>query len=223
MNNIMSFLSMLQENNNREWFAEHKEEYEIAKSEFEKSVNTIIGGLSQFDSSLNGLDAKDCIWRIYRDVRFSYDKSPYKTHFGAFMAKGGRKSSYSGYYLHMEPGNCLLGGGIWCPDSKLLSALRRSVYDHTEEFLSILNDPGFKSIYDGLDKEDMLKIIPRNFPKDYAYPDLIKVKSYLVSHSLKDSFSDGLGWENKIVDDFKVLAPLHKYLNYAVDEFYDRD
>lgn len=223
MNNIMSFLNKLQENNNREWFAVHKDEYESVKIQFEQSVQKIIDKIAVSDPQLQGLEAKDCIWRIYRDVRFSYDKRPYKTHFGAFLAKGGRKSPYSGYYLHLEPDNCIIGGGVWCPDSKLLTALRRSVCDHSEEFLSVLNAPDFKTLYPELDKEDMLKTIPRNFPKDFAYPDLLKVKSYLVSHILPDILFDEIDWENKVVTDFLPLQPFHKFLNYAVEEFYDKD
>lgn len=222
MNSILTFLSGLRSNNNREWFQEHKEEYENAKREFEQCVQTLIDSMSLYDSSLSGLDVKECTWRIYRDVRFSYDKSPYKTHFGAFLTRGGKKSPYSGYYIHMEPGNCLMGGGIWCPDPKLLKALRLSVFDHVEEFVSILNAPDFHELYPELDTDDMLKTIPRNFPGDFAYPNLLKMKSYLVSHSLKDTFFDQPDWVAQVARDFQVMQPFHRFLNHAVDMFYEK-
>lgn len=222
MSYILDFLSDLTKNNNREWFQEHKEDYEKAKNEFEEQIQLLIDKLTLYDPSLSGLEVKECTWRIYRDVRFSYDKSPYKTHFGAFITRGGKKSPYSGYYIHMEPGNCLMGGGIWCPDPKLLKALRQSVCDHTDEFLSILNDPAFHHFYPELDTEDMLKTIPRNFPKDFPYPDLLKMKSYLVSHSLPDTFFDRKDWIERVAKDFQLLVPFHHFMNHAVDLFYEK-
>ncbi|MGL5318939.1 MAG: DUF2461 domain-containing protein [Bacteroidales bacterium] len=222
MSIILEFLSELAKNNNREWFQEHKEEYERAKDLFEQQVQSLIERMSLYDPSLMGLEVKDCTWRIYRDVRFSYDKRPFKTHFGAFLVRGGKKSPHSGYYIHFEAGACLMGGGIWCPDPKLLKALRQSVFDHTEEFVSILKAPDFYRLYPELDTEGMLKTIPRNFPRDFAYPELLKVKSYLVSHALPDSFFSQSDWIEQAAEKFQHLLPFHQFMNHAVDLFYEK-
>jgi uncharacterized protein (TIGR02453 family) len=120
MKHILDFLKDLSSNNTREWFEMNKPVYNKVKADFENFVNEIIAEIQRFDPSLGSLQAKDCTFRIYRDVRFSHDKSPYKTNIGAFMAKGGRKSAGSGYYLHIEPGKSFVGGGIICPALKCL-------------------------------------------------------------------------------------------------------
>lgn len=112
---IFQFLKELSANNNREWFNSHREQYEVARSEFENLLTVIISRISLFDESIRGIEAKDCTYRIYRDTRFSEDKTPYKTHLGGYINAKGKKSDHCGYYVHLEPGNCLLAGGSYCP------------------------------------------------------------------------------------------------------------
>ena len=112
---ILEFLTLIKENNNREWFHENKALYNQAKNDFEVFVNLAINEISKFDKSIVSVDAKDCIFRIFRDVRFSKSKMPYKANFGAFIIKGGKKSPMAGYYIHVEPGNSFLAGGIYMP------------------------------------------------------------------------------------------------------------
>ena len=115
---IISFLSELQKNNNRVWFQENKERYDGLRQLFIQDVQKLIDRISLFDPEVSGMEAKDCLFRIYRDIRFSPNKLPYKSHFAAYIARGGRSSDRGGYYIHIEPGNCMLSGGIWCPEPR---------------------------------------------------------------------------------------------------------
>lgn len=217
MKEIIQFLSELRKNNNRDWFNAHKDEYKKLQTYFETQVDALIQRMQVYDKDLSGLNAKNCMYRIYRDIRFSSDKTPYKTHFAAYMAKGGRSSLRAGYYLHIEPGNCLVSGGVWCPEPKLLKALRQSVFENYEEFLSIIENNKFKKVYPQFEGET-LKIVPRPFPKDFIYPDLLKRKDYVVLSSKPDSLFLHSDWQDEVIDNFRVLMPFNEFLNYTVDE-----
>lgn len=167
------------------------------------------------------MEAKDCIFRIYRDIRFSPNKLPYKNHFAAYISAGGKNSEYAGYYLHMEPGNSLLSGGIWCPPSPLLKKLRRDIYDNMDEFLEIIEKQEFKAVYPELDGEQ-LKRMPVGFPADYPYDYILKHKDFCVYTSKPDSFFAQPDWMEQAVEDFKKLFPFNRFLNYSVDEFNGR-
>ncbi|MGL4780801.1 MAG: DUF2461 domain-containing protein [Bacteroidales bacterium] len=217
MNEILTFLDELRKNNNRDWFIENKDRYEQIKIKFDLEVEKLICGLSAFDSDIRNLTAKDCTWRIYRDTRFSIDKTPYKTHLSAFFAKGGKKSPFSGYYIHLEPENCLIGGGVWCPDSKILTSIRKSIYTHTDEFISIISESNFLAQYKELDSEDCLKNLPRGFSKTFSHPELLKLKNYLVSKELSVEFFKDLNWTEKAIELFKIQLSFHKFLNNAIE------
>lgn len=215
MKDILNFLKELKENNTREWFNENKKVYESAKDQFEEFVNLLIMKIKEFDSSIDVSSAKDCTFRIYRDVRFSKNKEPYKTNMGAYIAKGGRKSEYAGYYIHMEPGTSFAGGGIYMPQPKVLKAIREDIYNDAETFKNIINDTEFKAMFPELYGEK-LKTAPKGFPKDFPDIDLLNFKSYTVTKAitekeiLSDSFLDTL---MKI---FKTQKPLNDYLNSAL-------
>ncbi len=221
MKDILDFLTELRQHNNRDWFNERKDRFYELRATFLNRVDELIRLISVFDEEISGLEAKDCVYRIYRDTRFSPDKTPYKTFFSAYIAsKGGKKSLRAGYYLHLEPGNCLLGGGVWCPESKLLKELREAVYEHCDEFIEITENPEFKKVYPAFEGE-MLKTIPRPFPKDFKYPELLMRKDYVVMGKKQDRFFEDNNWIQKTAADFKVLQPLNRFLNYTVDEVYD--
>lgn len=160
MSGLIDFLSDLREHNNREWFQDHKSQYDTLRAQFVDDVERLIALLSQHDEQLRGLQVKDCIYRIYRDIRFSSDKTPYKTYFSAYMARGGRKSVRAGYYVHIEPGNVALSGGIWCPEPRLIKALRQAIFDNIDEWQSIVESPVFKQHYPQFVGET-LKIVPQ--------------------------------------------------------------
>lgn len=218
---ILTFLDKLQQNNNREWFAEHKKEYEIAKDEFERIASNLILRISEFDPSIKNVDVKDCVFRIYRDIRFSHDKTPYKTHFGVFIAsQGGRKSDRAGYYLHIAPHNqSFFGAGSWMPPSPLLRVLRQNMYDNFDEFEEIRNEADFKQLYgDSYLENDKLKKLPAGFSADFPEPEILKLKHYLVSHDLSEKDLEASEAFDTIVHLAQTAYPFVHFLNYAIDE-----
>jgi uncharacterized protein (TIGR02453 family) len=216
---ILQFLKELEPNNNREWFHANKERFDALRKGHMEIVQQLINRISLFDPEIAGLEAKDCLFRIYRDIRFSPNKLPYKNHFGAYMAaQGGRNSLRAGYYMHLEPGNCLLSGGLWMPEPKLLKKVRQDIYDHIDEFASIIENPAFKAVYPELDGET-LKRIPAGFPADFKYEWILRHKDFCVSTVKPDSFFSANDWMSQAVDCFEQLLPFNRFLNYTVDEY----
>lgn len=215
---IYQFLKKLSTNNNREWFQLHKEEYLRAQSEFEKLLTAIIARISLFDKSINGIQVKDCTYRIYRDTRFSMDKTPYKTYFGGYINAHGKKSAHCGYYVHLEIGNSMLAGGSWCLESKVLKAVRQSIYNNIDEYRSIVEDQVFKQ-YFPIIGETHLKTAPKGFPKDFEYIDYLKCKDFTCTYRIPDSFYSAPDFMNKIEDVFKQLKRFVDFTNFTIDEF----
>lgn len=221
MNNapvIFRFLKDLSANNNREWFAEHRDEYETARTEFENLLASVISRISFFDESIRGIQPKDCTYRIYRDTRFSSDKTPYKDHFGGYINAKGKKSNHCGYYLHIQPDNCLLAGGSLCLPADILKAVRQSIYDNIEEYRGIVEDPEFKKYFPVVG-EDFLKTAPKGFPKDFEYIDYLKCKEYVCSYSVADNFfmaPDFLDNTEQVFRQFKRFAD---FINFTIDDF----
>lgn len=221
MKEILDFLRALNENNNREWFSAHKDEYEFARKKFESICQSLIIQIGEFDKPILNVSPQECLFRIYRDIRFSHDKTPYKTHFGTYIASpGGRKSKRGGYYLHIDPvEGCFLGAGIWSPEPNVLKALRESIFENYEEFDEIRNEPEFRKIYaDSFYQEEKLKSLPKGFPSDFRDPEILKLKHYLVSHDLTESEVLDTNFIQHVVDLAKIAYPLNKFLNYTVDE-----
>lgn len=216
---VFDYLRELEKNNNREWFAENKDRYEIARTMFSEFVEQLIGEVALFDPSVKGLEVKDAIYRIYRDTRFSPDKTPYKTHFAAFIAQGGRKSIKGGYYLHLQPGECGIAGGIYGAQPDVQKALRQSVFDNIDEFLEIVKEPDFSSYYPEMYGEK-LKTVPRPFPKDFAYGEWLKPKHYCVDTHLDDEFFCQPDSVQKTASIMKLVYPFNRFLSFAVEEFY---
>ncbi len=148
MKNTLSFLEDLARNNNRDWFNDNKKAYQDALDTFREFIGTILVGVSKTDPSVGNLEAKDTIFRIYKDVRFSKDKTPYKTHFGGWMAKGGRKSTDAGYYFHLEPGNTFMAAGVWMPPKEQLTLIRQEIMYNPSEYFKIINDPLISKAYE---------------------------------------------------------------------------
>jgi uncharacterized protein (TIGR02453 family) len=217
--NILQFLNELKINNNREWFGENKARYDQVRNEFEKISIDLIAEISKFDSDIKHVDVKDCVFRIYRDIRFSNDKTPYKTHFGVFIASaGGRKSKRAGYYLHLDPTGCFVSMGVWCPPPDLLKALRQSVYDNIDELNEIRKNPEFSQYFNSFYEDDKLKTVPRGFPKDFPDAGLLQLKHYLVDYQLDDSILNDENFIHRIADIMKCAYPFNRFLNYTVDE-----
>lgn len=217
--NILNFLSELKINNNREWFAENKDWYEQVKTEFETLGKDLISEISKFDEDIKHVEVKDCVFRIYRDIRFSSDKTPYKTHFGIYIAsRGGRKSPRGGYYIHLDPDGSFIGCGVWMPQPEMLKALRQSIYDNIEEFNEILQNPDFKKSFPTLSDEGKAKKVPLGFPSDFPQADLLKNKSFLVDYKLTTNELDSPHFVTMVSDLMKKAYPFLSFLNYTVDE-----
>lgn len=217
MKNVLTFLDDLKKNNTREWFQDNKSRYLDAKGEFDGFIGEFLPKVALIDKDLAGLEPKQCVFRIYRDVRFSKDKSPYKVNMGAAMTKGGRKSPYATYYFHVEPGNAFAGGGIWMPQAPVLKAMRQEVYYNVKEFKKILEARSFKKYFSGLDGE-MLKRPPRDFPADFPDIDLLKYKSYITGAKVDDSILESDDLQSKLLDIFKSLYPFNSFINRALSD-----
>lgn len=216
---IINFLKELNENNNREWFAQNKSRYEKVKSKFEEISRLLISEISVFDNDIKNVDVKDCVFRIYRDIRFSTDKTPYKTHFGVYIASaGGRKSQRGGYYLHLDPAGCFIAVGVWCPPPNILKALRQSVCDNIDELNEIRNEASFSTYFKTFFEEDKLKKVPAGFPRDFPEPELLKLKHYMVEHKLNDDILNAPDLVSHLGEIARAGYPLNKFLNYTVDE-----
>jgi uncharacterized protein (TIGR02453 family) len=160
--------------------------------------------------------AKDTIFRIYRDIRFSRDKTPYKTNFGAYISKGGRRGRYAGYYLHVEPGASMLAGGIYMPPPDVLKAVRTEIYENVEEFKGIIGSREFKDYFGELWGEK-LKSVPQGFPADFKDGDLLKFKHYTAAMDVPDSEVLDEGYTEKVIKVFRALKPFNRFLNNAVE------
>jgi len=218
MKAILEFLEELNMHNNREWFQANRERYESAKEKMLFMTGLLNQEIRKFDPELPVLDPKTCLFRIYRDVRFSPDKRPYKTHFGSYLSKGGFKSNRAGYYFHIQPDENYIGGGIWMPPADVLKALRTAIYDQPDAFLAILNDPGFKSYFPEIEGEK-LKTAPKGFPPDFEQIDLLKPKSYAFGINLTDAEVLDEGYIARAVAVFRELHKMNHFLNEALGQY----
>jgi len=210
------FLKKLSKNNNREWFNENKPKFELAKANVEAFAQKIIEKIVKFDNRFNAdLKAKDCIFRIYRDVRFSKDKSPYKLNFGANISPGGKKSGVPGYYLHIKPGDCFVGGGMYKPDNKQLAAVRQEIDYNTNDFKKILNSKTFKDYFEEL-RGEKLKTAPKGYPKDHPEIELLKYKGYFALSELNDEILQNKNALKVVIQKMKAIAPLNNFIQNAL-------
>lgn len=214
--NVLDFLTQLKLNNNREWFQENKKWYEASKKEVENFVTGMIATISAIDPSVQTPAMKDCMFRIFRDVRFGADKSPYKTNFGAFIARGGRKSSFPGYYFHFEPGQSMLAGGVYQPQPDTLKLLRSEVYYHSPELKEIMGNPSFRKYFGHLGDFDKMKKAPKDYPADFPDIDLLKYRSYIVSQNIPDKIVISDSYQNQVLDMVKELQPFMAFMNRAI-------
>ncbi|MCL2040829.1 MAG: DUF2461 domain-containing protein [Bacteroidales bacterium] len=211
---VFNFLEQLSRNNNREWFTEHKALYLQAKEEVEKIIHAVGQQLVEIDPALQGFtEPSQVLFRIYRDVRFAKDKQLYKTHFGCFFASGGKKTELGGYYLHLQPQNSFVSGGVWCPQPAVLKKIRQEILYNTDTFLRIFNAPAFKTFFPKLDEEDMLQRIPTGFPTDFQHGHLLRHRHYTVSTPLADDVVVSDKLIPNIIQRFKAIKPFNAFLN----------
>ncbi len=212
-----TFLSSLKKNNDRDWFNAHKDQYLAAKADFEKLVGEIILAIAGFDKTVAGLDPAKCTFRIFRDTRFAKDKSPYKNNMGAHIGTSANKfQQRAGYYLHLEPGNCFLGGGAYMPDGKWLKAIRNGIAEDGRFFRKLITAPAFKKHF-GAMEGDTLKKAPQGFAPGHPHIDLLRHKDFLAMRKLKDADLLKPGFVKDAAASYKALVPFERFLNDLLD------
>ena len=216
----VSFLKELKKNNNKAWFDNHKSKYLSAKIDFENFVHEIIVTISGFDDDIKELQAKNCTFRINRDIRFSKDKTPYKTNMGASFNRGGKKSIFAGYYFHLEPdGKSFVGGGLWMPEAIALKKLRQEIDYCFPEFKKIITSPPFKKQYRGLEMNEgqMLVNVPKGYDKENPAASFLKLKSFVATKNIPDTLLTKAGLAKETEQAFKALMPLVKFMNRSME------
>jgi uncharacterized protein (TIGR02453 family) len=213
----LDFLSELKINNNKFWFDENKKSYQAAKSDFEKLVENLIDGLNKIDPMIlkSNLSPKGCMFRINRDVRFSNDKSPYKTNMGAAFNFGGKKTQSAAYYFHCEPNqNAFIAGGLWMPESSVLKSIRQEIDYNFEDFKKMMNEKKMKSFFpEGPDQESVLKRAPQGYEEVNPAIEFLKLKSFTLSHKIDDEILLSKELLPLLLDGFKILNPWVAFLN----------
>lgn len=215
----LKFLKDLKKNNNKPWFDAHRSPYEAARKDFELFVQSLIEGIAKKDGDISGLTAKACMFRINRDVRFSKDKSPYKTNFGAFLNKGGKKAMTAGYYFHLEPGQIFIGGGLYMPMPPDLAKVRQEIDYNLKDFKKIIQSAKFKKVYKDLDRsaEYSLTRVPKGYEPENPAAEYLKLKSFVATLKLTDADVISASAKKKTLEAYEALLPLVKFLNAAME------
>lgn len=217
----IKFLKELKKNNNKPWFDNNRKTYEAAKLDFACFIQKVIDLHSKKDSTIQHLIAKDCMFRINRDVRFSKDKAPYKTNFGASINKGGKKAMFSaGYYFHLEPGESFTGGGIYMPMPDELKKVRQEIDYNLNDFKKIIASKKFKSIYGDLDRSPSLSLsrIPKGYEPENPAAEFLKLKSYIAMVKIPDADLTAKDLVKKTAASFEALQPLLTFINHSLAE-----
>jgi uncharacterized protein (TIGR02453 family) len=210
----LEFLSDIKRHNDKDWLIENRIRYDTARNNYESFIQAVIDEISKFDPVLRGLGVKSCIYRFNRDIRFSNDKSIYKTNFGAFIIKGGKKFSdrYAGYYIHLEPGKSMIAGGAYMPPNQWLNAIRENISNDPNPLLNIIKNKNFMNYFGGLDG-DKLKTAPKGYPKDHPFVELLKYKSFLAVKEITDKMVLDPGFFDYVIKVAAAMKPLNDYLN----------
>jgi len=217
LNDTLSFLCQLKENNNREWFNQNRHWYELARKSFTAFVEELIPSIKEFDSSLGIIEAKDCLFRIYRDIRFSPNKVPYKINMGAYIARGGRKSPFAGYYFHVEPNASFISGGIYMAEPNTMRKVRMDIDTYQEKFIEIVRNKSFQNTFSGLGNES-LKRVPQGFSAQSSVAQYLMLKHIIPTHYLDDKALSSSNLFTRVIDAFRVMHPLVQFINAAIEQ-----
>lgn len=226
---IFKFLNDIKVNNNKVWMSAHRDEYLEARGEFESAVNAAIACIAGFDPSIKHITVKDATYRFNRDTRFSLDKSPYKTHFGAYIAAHGKKALHGGYYIHFEPGHCLIAcGNYWLP-TNILTSCRNEIMANIGQWREIVESIDFIEMFGtpgngtwnspkGFGLEH-LKTSPSGFPRDYEFIQYLRMKDYCCWKSVPDAFFEEPCWLESMAEIMKVGKPMMDFINSVIDDY----
>lgn len=215
----IKFLKDLKKNNNKPWFEKNKTAYQNAKEDVEQFVQQVIEGLGKIDPDIATLQPKDCIFRIYRDVRFSKDKTPYKTNMGASFSRGGKKVPTAGYYFHCEPGGqSMTGGGLWMPMPPHLAKVRQEIDYNFEEWKKIVGNKNFKKIFpNGVEGIEVLSRPPKGYDDQNPAIEYLKMKCYIVTHDLTDADLSSKSLLKETLNTFAAMKEFIDFLNRSVE------
>lgn len=215
----IKFLKDLSKNNNKPWFDAHRSQYEDAKNDFAQFIQTVIDKHAKKDPAIGHLKAKDCTFRINRDVRFSKDKSPYKNNMGAYINQGGKKSLLGGYYFHCQPGQSFVGGGLWMPMPPELKKVRQEIDYNLDAFKKIVGSKKFKDLYGGLSKdaEYVLSRVPKGYEADNPAAEFLKMKSFVAMTPVKDAELNSKDLLKKVLTAFETLQPMLTFINQSIE------
>ena len=212
------FLKGLKKNNDKAWMDDHRGEYLAAKEDFEKCTAAIIEQLGKKDPDISGLDPKKCLFRINRDIRFSKDKSPYKTNMGASMSKGGKKISLAGYYFHLEPGKSMIAGGMYMPASPELAQIRQEIDYDFSHWKKIVNSKSFKTYFpEGVQGVEILSRPPKGYDENNPAIHYLRMKNFIVSMPLKDELVLGKTLVSALVKAYSNMTEMIHFLNHAIE------
>jgi len=206
----LDFLKNLRKNNNREWFTAHKSEYNKARANIEGFLMYLISLVAKFDASIEHLMPGDCMFRIYRDTRFAKDKTPYKTNFGAVLSPEGNKMKPAGYYMHIEPGNCMAGGGIYRPEPEVLYKVRKKIEREFSTFNAIITKKSFTKYFDGIYGETLVNV-PRGFAKDSPAAEYLKFKDLYSMASFTDHEVLAADFVRELAKRFRAVKELNDF------------
>jgi uncharacterized protein (TIGR02453 family) len=211
----VTFLKNLDRNNDRDWFNANKDTFVKANDNVIALTGDLINRIAKFDATISGIDPKSCVFRIYRDVRFSKDKSPYKTNLGAFIAPGGKKAMSPGYYFHIQPAMFFCAAGKHMPDAGELLKIRNAIVANTKDFLKIVDSKAFAKRFGELDG-DRLSKPPKGFDAEHPAIEFLKLKSFTVSEEFSSKDAISKDYPKRLADSFKAAYPLVVFLRDAL-------
>ena len=218
MKNTLKFLKELEQNNSKVWFDAHRSEYEIAKKEFLAFVDELIKGISKIDKSIGMPLAKECVFRINRDIRFSNNKTPYKNNMGAILVAGGKKSPKPCYYIHIQPEGSFIAGGVYMPEKEVLTKIRQEIDYEGKKLDSILKKASFKKYFKGLDQDSALVRMPKGYEEGHVYTSYLKLKSFTVSSPVSNAALLKKDFVNYVLDGYKEMKHLNDFLATVFEE-----
>jgi uncharacterized protein (TIGR02453 family) len=217
MKKTHAYLKKLKKHNTKEWFDANRAEYDAAREEFTELVAELISGIARFDKEISGLDARKSLFRINRDIRFSKDKTPYKTNFAADISPGGKQSSRPGYYVSARPGEYYLAGGSYMPEPGQLAAIRQEIDYNFKEFQKILSDKKFKKYFGGISDEGKLVNPPKGYDKDNPAAEILKNKHFILFHEVPEKIALSPKFGKYAAEVFSAMHPFLKFLRRAME------
>jgi len=212
----LQFLDDLAQNNNRDWFLENKKRYDSYKADYHNLVAAFLTEMKPLDTSLELLEVKNCTFRINRDIRFSKDKSPYKSHMAIWISSGVKGTNRAGCYIHISKNESFIAGGLYSPEAEDLKKIRREIAFFYEDLETIIAEKSFQDIYKNLDQNNALKNAPKDFEKDHPAIDFLKLKSFIATQNFDYKEATQKDFVKNTVAKLIVLKPLNEFINRAL-------